>query len=440
MATIGLAGIVEEVVLLHHRTVVSLQGIQLITVGIGSGRQRSTHDFPSVAIQQHEHGRNVGTLDVEGTVAHVKGLEPVLQLLYHLLLVAVRLIVVSVPAGGIGVDLVAVPVWLSSQEFAPLGIRDYECRCFLAEIVFVSSIFLHVDSQHFFLHHVIGLPVLFERGDAAAFVFSVIFSIAITVQVCSDSVGGHQSVAALRTQYHVLSRIFRSNRGQISSCYDVFGVRIIVLLEMYGVGLQIGVMAYIIIGDGASGTYRHVIGVVGIACRISEVPHPARTGIGTTIHLFLVHRSAVDIHVAITVGIGIDSLNQFRRQSIITILQMITGGIGIEELQHIGMTVVIERHEVVLHISDVDVEIPGFGNFNVIVCTLADFTIIVTIRRQFLGLIIQVSYVSCCHLIRPCISPIRTIITTRFCICGIQPTQVAQFGSRICRSVFIRIL
>ena len=157
MATAGLAGIVEEVIFLHHRTVVGPQGIQFFAVGIGGGGQRLTHNLPAVAVKQHEHRRDAGTLDIERTVTHFEGLEPVLQILYHLLFETGRHIVIAVPAGSIGVDCIAVPVGLSLQELTTLVIRNHKGRGVFAECVGACRY-----AQHIELHHVVGLPVLFE--------------------------------------------------------------------------------------------------------------------------------------------------------------------------------------------------------------------------------------------------------------------------------------
>ena len=114
MATGGLGRVGVELILFYHRAVVCTQGIQFFAVRIGRTLwQRLTHNLPPVAVEQHEHWRDVGTDDVESTVAHFECLEPMLQLLHNLFGVSIRLIVVSVPAYGVSESVIAVPVGLS---------------------------------------------------------------------------------------------------------------------------------------------------------------------------------------------------------------------------------------------------------------------------------------------------------------------------------------
>ena len=111
MTTAGLGGIVVEFVFLYHRTVVGPQGIQFFAVGVGAfSRQRLTHNLPAVTVEQHQNGRDISTLDVERASTHVEGLEPVLQILYHLLSNTVFfLVIIAVPSGSVGIDCIAVP-------------------------------------------------------------------------------------------------------------------------------------------------------------------------------------------------------------------------------------------------------------------------------------------------------------------------------------------
>ena len=114
MATGGFGCVRVELILFHHRAVVCTQGIQFFAVRIGRTLwQRLTHNLPAVAVEQHEHWRDVGTDDVESAITHFECLEPVLQLLHDFLLQTVGLVVVAVPSCGIGVGIVAVPVGLS---------------------------------------------------------------------------------------------------------------------------------------------------------------------------------------------------------------------------------------------------------------------------------------------------------------------------------------
>ena len=88
-----------------------LQGIQLVTIRIGTCFwQRSAHNLPTMTVEEYKHRWDVGTLDVEGAVAHVEGLEPVLQMLYDLLLQTIRLVVIAIPSYSAGVCIVTVPI------------------------------------------------------------------------------------------------------------------------------------------------------------------------------------------------------------------------------------------------------------------------------------------------------------------------------------------
>ena len=86
MTTGCLGSIGVEIVFVNQRTVKLSQSFQFLTLRIGGGVwQWATHNLPSMTVEQHEHRRYVGTLNIEGAVAHVEGLEPVFYILHNFL-------------------------------------------------------------------------------------------------------------------------------------------------------------------------------------------------------------------------------------------------------------------------------------------------------------------------------------------------------------------
>ena len=65
-----------------------------------------------------------------------------------------------------------------------------------------------------------------------------------------------------------------------------------ILIEVYGIGLQIGGVVDAFKGNRASRVYLHMIRVISIAL---EEPQPTRTGAGTAAHLLFVHPLSIDV-------------------------------------------------------------------------------------------------------------------------------------------------
>ena len=130
---------------------------------------------------------------------------------------------------------------------------------------------------------------------------------------------------------------------------------------MYGVGLQIGGIADALVGNSTSGVYPHVVRII---VGTFEEPHPTWTCTGTTAHLLVTHSLSVNIQVTVTITVWIYGLNSafilvifiVWNQFVITVLQIVTVRIRIEELQQVGMVIhstgVVEAYEVVNRVSD----------------------------------------------------------------------------------------
>ena len=82
----------------------------------------------------------------------------------------------------------------------------------------------------------------------------------------------------------------------------MFGFWLCILIEVHCIGLQVCGVSKTIERDGALGVYHHMVRVVVVTLK---EPHPARTGVGTTTHLLLVHSLTIDIEVSVTIGIGV---------------------------------------------------------------------------------------------------------------------------------------
>ena len=190
------------------------------------------------------------------------------------------------------------------------------------------------------------------------------------------------------------------------------GIRIGILIEMHGVGCQIGIIVNTIICDGTLGAYAHMVWILIITYKI---PHPTRTGTCTTVKLLTLHGTTIDVHVAITVTVRIDCLYFIFSQLIITILQIVTVSKWVEELQHV--LTLVEVHNVVHVIGNVDVIVAGFGYIdNIIVATY--LVIVIACYCQFLGFLVDViSRNSISMLVISIRSIIGCCITGRWC-CG----------------------
>ena len=105
-----LGGIGIEIIFIHQWTVIHAQIFQLITRRIGRGtRQRTTHNLPSVTVEQHKYWRDVGSLNIEDTSTHIESLIPVFYILHYLLFVTVRFVVISIPTCCVGISFITMP-------------------------------------------------------------------------------------------------------------------------------------------------------------------------------------------------------------------------------------------------------------------------------------------------------------------------------------------
>ena len=98
---------------------------------------------------------------------------------------------------------------------------------------------------------------------------------------------------------------------------------------MHGICLQVCLVSNVVKGYGALRVNLNVVRVIVVTLK---EPHPTWTGVGTTTHLLLVHSLAIDIEVAITIGVWIYSLYLFCRKFVVTVFQIVTINIGVEEL------------------------------------------------------------------------------------------------------------
>ena len=167
VVALHLRTVLPIVVSLHHRTVVCFQCIvAFAAVGVFGTflGQNGSHDFPSVLVEQHEHGVEGNLFECELARAHRNGLEPVLFILKHSGGCFVGIAVVH-PGVRVGPEQIGVPL-LRSVAILSLGKNGF-LRIGEGNVSALGGYRSPGTGQQGLCRGLV-FPILFKRGDGLA--------------------------------------------------------------------------------------------------------------------------------------------------------------------------------------------------------------------------------------------------------------------------------
>ena len=320
-----------EAVLADHGAVVFAQLVAHVVVAVvGRLHDGLAHDFPAVLVEQHEHTVDVGLHQLEGAVAQLDGLEPVLLL--QVFLAGFAVFAPLIPRAGVDPGVVAVPAAGLEQGL----LRRGELERAAVGGVLLAGYLREAGRCEEVLRRRVVAPVLFERGDVAALVrFALIVGVAIAVQVYFHFLHGAQlavaAVVARAVDHHVLGgeNLVALAVDGLRGVGDVVGDDAHALLI---VGAQVGVARRLGGAVGVAVLPRGDVDVVGVVRGADQKPRPARARGGAVVDLLPVEVVVVDVERAVAVGVGVDVAARGRLgvgRHVVGVLRIV-GGAGLE--------------------------------------------------------------------------------------------------------------